>query len=149
MEKTMRACNNEVERAGLEEIMVEIKNQTRKVKRANNSIKKRWRRKKARERFYRNPYEAGKELLEPQTKMELKVSQEELNRVLVTMAVDPDREVPLGKLFQDQEALLFTCKPLWPLSIEIDDLCYFVCGNHLSWILRYGSNQILTSKTLH
>ena len=81
----------EDERAGLICVMDDLKSKRRSLVRAE-------RRKKARNKFYVNPFAAAKDILTPKCKCEPKVSNEVLNAYLLGVSSDPQRDAELYPL---------------------------------------------------
>ena len=74
------------------------KERRRTLKRAENTRKKRWRRKKTRERFYQDPFKTVKDVLSPKTNVQPDVSVEKLNKYVEEVVSDTYRDIPLGPL---------------------------------------------------
>ena len=76
----------------------DLKVQRKVARRAENSRKRRWKRKKLREKFYQNPFQVGKEILAEKSRASLKVEKEVINAYVKEVASDPLREIDLGNL---------------------------------------------------
>ena len=97
---TNLACNAESdhERGAILLVKTELLEKLRKMRRAENTRKARWRRKRARKNFYNNPFKASKDILSGEQKTRLKVSKETMDRFVQEVASDPQREADLPPL---------------------------------------------------
>ena len=86
------------ERPGLQVILAQIKTKLRSLRRSERNRKKRWRFKNANIKFKRNPYQAGKDLLDPRCHIKLSIGKETLDRYLSSIVRDELYDVPLVDL---------------------------------------------------
>ena len=93
-----RSALSEDERLGFTCVVDDLKERRRSLRRAENSRKKRWRRRKERARFYENPYQFSKNLLQPRVKASLNVSSATIDEYAKGVATDVLREQELGEL---------------------------------------------------
>ena len=98
MKKRIDAADLPEEKEGLSQLSAEITENIKAIRRAENSRKKRWKRKKQRTLFFKNPYAAGKEVLLPRVRKELSISTADLDVQLKSITADIDRDVPLKDL---------------------------------------------------
>ena len=85
----------DLEKPGLEALLGDIKQQILVLSRAENHRKRRKKKRKTREAFYRNPYAFAKKLFTAAKSGQLDVPQEELEAHLARTYSDPLKEVPL------------------------------------------------------
>ena len=64
LSKQVLSCLDE-ERPGLQALLSEVKSKLRSLRRSEKGRKKRWKAKAANKAFFKNPYHAGRELLDP------------------------------------------------------------------------------------
>ena len=86
------------ERPGLQVILAQVKTKLRSLRRSERNRKKRWRFKNANIKFKRNPYQAGKDLLDPKCHIKLSIGKETLDRYLSSIIRDQLYDVPLVDL---------------------------------------------------
>ena len=86
------------ERPGLQVILAQVKTKLRSLRRSERNRKKRWRFKNANIKFKRNPYQAGKDLLDPRCHIKLSIGKETLDRYLSSIVRDESYDVPLVDL---------------------------------------------------
>ena len=96
--KLARNCDNDEERGGLLLVRSELIDKKRQLRRAENSRKRRWRRRKAQKRFWNDPYKASKEILSDKVHVPLNVEKEVIDDYVRNVASDPLRDVDLGVL---------------------------------------------------
>ena len=93
-----RSALSEDERLGFTCVVDELKERTQRLRLAENSRKKRWRCRKEGARFYENPYQFSKYLLQPREKASLDVSSETIDEYVKGIATDVLQEQELGEL---------------------------------------------------
>ena len=83
---------------GLHDLLKPVKEKIKSLRRAEKHRKRRWLYKKAQSSFKFNPYQAGKDLLNPKSNISLCVSQEELDDHKSQTVKDPIYNTPLETL---------------------------------------------------
>ena len=97
--KKMKAAVNEEEELGFLCILDELKEERKKLVKAEHSRKRRWKRKHCRGKFYRDPFGVAREVLEPKEKsVPLDVSKEVLDQYVEEVSKDDLRDVDLTPL---------------------------------------------------
>ena len=91
-------ADTDEERGGLLLVRSELIEKKRSLRTAENSWKARWRRKKAKQTFYSDPYKACHEVLIGSNKARLRVSNDVMDEFVSEVASDPLRKVDLGPL---------------------------------------------------
>ena len=86
------------QRTALEQLLTNVKNKIRSLRKSEKSRKRRWLVKKAKNDFKSNPYNAGKTLLDPKCYVNLKVEQEDLDQQKPSSLIDSNCNVPLADL---------------------------------------------------
>ena len=97
LEQISLACTT-FEESALRNILKKLKQQLKIARRAENSRKRRWKRKKARQSFFKNPFEAAKNVLSPKVEGQLRVEKIILDDFLTSVLSDQDQQTPLGML---------------------------------------------------
>ena len=97
LEQISLACTSFEEQA-LRQLLSKVRSDLNNARRAENSRKRRWKRKKAKQAFVKNPFDAGKHVLSPKSEAHLKVNQQELDTFLATILSDKEQHTPLGNL---------------------------------------------------
>lgn len=98
LNSALSKANSEEEEAGIICLVDDQKSQRRNLRKAENTRKKRWRRKNMRKNFFRNPFGMAKEILSPRTSSQPEVSLEVLDAYIAEVARDELRETTLGPL---------------------------------------------------
>ena len=83
---------------GLQGLLTQTRLKLRKLRKSENSRKKRWKKKKIRAAFKENPFKAGKDLLKPRSSIKLVVDQVSLDTHLASRYRDKMRDCPLPPL---------------------------------------------------
>ena len=86
------------ERPQLESLWLERKQVRNRLRRAENGRKRRRERRRLRKTFYQNPFKVAKQMVSPTVPTQLSVEKEVLDKYVLDVASDPDREVDLGEL---------------------------------------------------
>ena len=86
------------QKKALDHLLLHVRSKIRSLRKAEKSRKRRWLLKKARNDFKRNPYKAGKSLLDPKCFVSLKVDQANLDQYKASSLNDQSYNVPLGRL---------------------------------------------------
>ena len=86
------------QQTALEQLLVDVKNKIRSLRKSEKSRKRRWLVKKAKNDFKSNPYNAGKTLLDPKCYVNLKVDQEDLDQHKSSSLIDINYDLPLVNL---------------------------------------------------
>ena len=76
----------------------ELIEKKRQLRRAENGRKRRWRRRKAQKKFWRDPYKASKDILSDKVHVPLNVDKEVIDDYVKRVASDPLRDAELGVL---------------------------------------------------
>ena len=92
----------------LEQLLTNVKNKIRSIRKSNKSHRWRWLVKKARKDFKANLYNAGKTLLDGNGSVNLKVEQEDLDQHKSSSLININYNIPLADLegFPDKPPLL-------------------------------------------
>ena len=96
--KKINKCQDVEERDGLLLVRDDLKEQKREARRKETSRKNRWKRNKARHKFYKDPYGACKSVLEEKSNKSLNVEKEVMDRYVQEVAEDNMRDIDLGEL---------------------------------------------------
>ena len=86
------------QRTALEQLLANVKYKIRSLRKSEKSRKRCWLVKKAKNDFKSNPYNAGKNLLDPKCYVNLKVKQEDLDQHKSSSLIDINYGVPLADL---------------------------------------------------
>ena len=89
---------SEAERPGLQELLTDLKRQILVISRAENQRKRRKRKRKARQSFYKNPYAFAKKLFSETKSGTVDVPQTELQAHLEKTYSDPLKNIPLDEI---------------------------------------------------
>ena len=87
-----------LEKPALLQLLNHVKQKIRCLRRSEKGRKKRWRRKKASSAFFKNPYEAGKKLLNPSSSEPLHVDKACMDAHKAASANDLNYKIPLTDL---------------------------------------------------
>ena len=130
LKKAWKNSQSDDERAGIDLLQDECKSKIRDLKRAECSRKRRWRRRKLRAKFFKDPYEVARNVLKPKVSCQPEVSKEILNQYVLNASSDPSRNVPLGNLDDlpvfDKELSRFDNSPF--------------CFNNFLYLLKHKRN---------
>ena len=86
------------QQTALTQLLISIKCKIRSLRKAGNARKCCWLIKRAKNKFNVNPYEAGKNLLDPKCYYSLNVDQQTLDQHKSSNLVDKNYDIPLGNL---------------------------------------------------
>ena len=86
------------QRITLEQLLTDVKNKIRSLRKTEKSRRRGWLVKKARNDFKANPYNAGKTLLDPKCYVNLKVEQADLDQHKSSSLIDINYNIPLADL---------------------------------------------------
>ena len=89
---------NNLARSSLLQQLNTVKEKIKHLRKGERSRKNRWKRKKALSSFAKNPYFAGKEILNPRCSSQLKVSKSEMDDFKRSNLADPFHSDPLPNL---------------------------------------------------
>ena len=95
--KRMREAD-QTERPGLEVLWLERKQVRNRLRRAENGKNRRRERRRLRKDFYQNPFKVAKQMVSLTTPTQLSVGKEVLDKYVLDVASDPDRDVELEEL---------------------------------------------------
>ena len=98
LKKTYKRVGSDEERSALAALVSEYRDKLSKLRRAENSRKRRWRRKNTRSRFFKDPFGVAREVLTPKVLSQPTVSHSVLDHHLKSLSRDDRRDVPLGEL---------------------------------------------------
>ena len=98
LKKAWKEASTEIERTGIDLLEDEVKDNLKKLTRQECNRKRRWRRRKARSKFFRDPFGTTREVLSPRVDTNLAVSKEDLDTFMHAACSDAMRDVPLGDL---------------------------------------------------
>ena len=96
--KLAKRSDTDEERGSYLLLRSELVEKKREVRRAEGKQKRRWRKKRARDRFFKDPYGVAKEILGKKVNAQLKIGKEEFDQYVSGVASDAMREVELGEL---------------------------------------------------
>ena len=94
----IEACIDLEQKSALELLLQDVRTRLRAIRKGENSRKKRWRRRQAMKSFFKNPYQAGKDVLDPKCYNALSVEQDILDSFKASSVSDPLRDEPLPHL---------------------------------------------------
>ena len=86
------------QRIALEQLLTDVKNKIRSLRKTEKSRRRGWLVKKARNDFKANPYNAGKTLLDPKRYVNLKVGQADLDQHKSSSIIDINYNIPHADL---------------------------------------------------
>ena len=98
LKKAYKRVSSDEERTGICSLVDEYRVRLKNLRQAECSRKRRWRRKNTRSRFFKDPYGVARSVLSPKVVSQPNVPQEELDRYLLPLSRDVQRDVPLGDL---------------------------------------------------
>ena len=98
LKKAYLKASSEDEKAGISCIQAELKAKWKALRTAEYNRKRRWRRRKLRSTFFKDPFKVAKEILSPKISSEPAVSKETLDDFLKETYSDEKRDIPLGEL---------------------------------------------------
>ena len=75
-----------------------VRGRLRVLRRGESSRKKRWKTKRAYQKFLKNPYQAGKDVLDPVCSIQLQCNQSSLDVFKAKTLCDPSHDTPLPPL---------------------------------------------------
>ena len=122
------------QRTALEQLLANVKYKIRSLRKSEKSRKRRWLVKKAKNDFKSNPYNAGKNLLDPKCYVNLKVKEEDLDQHKSSSLIDINYDVPLA----DLEGL-----PHKPLLQKFFQLIVFLLNSSFKYYLHGEMHQLL------
>ena len=79
LQNQLKSCDNEVSFSSLQLLLDNVRLRLRRLRKGEKNRKKRWKIKQANKDFLNNPYEAGKKVLDPESKIFLKCDKEDLD----------------------------------------------------------------------
>ena len=86
------------EKKGLESLLADVRGKLRKFRRGERNRKRRWKLKSASRAFFKNPYQAGKDVLDPKSNVNLETDKDSLDKHKSSSVADPLRNFPLPPL---------------------------------------------------
>ena len=92
------SCTEEILRAGLISLLESVRQRLRNFRRGEKNRKKRWKVKHAYQSFLKNPYDAGKMVLDPKCDVKLNCDKSFLDQFKFKNLSDPLRNFPLPQL---------------------------------------------------
>ena len=98
LESSLNKAKTEEESEGIKELLGSQRAKRKMLKKAENSRKKRWRRKNMKNNFQKNPFGIVKDILSRKSRCHPEVSVETLNVFLEEVTKDELRDSPLGPL---------------------------------------------------
>ena len=82
----------------LQTLLENVRTRLRILRHSESSRKRRWKIKKANQQFLKNPYQAGKAVLDPKCEIQLQCDQSSLDTFKAKILSDPSRNIPLPPL---------------------------------------------------
>ena len=116
----IHTCQDETSKANLAELLNIVRRRLQNFRRGEKNRKKRWKIKKAFQSFSKNPYEAGKTILDPKCEAKLKCSRFSLDQHKTTTLSDQFHNIPLPHLEGLPPAPL-QCSDFNDSSLKIED----------------------------
>ncbi|XP_057299380.1 uncharacterized protein LOC130630000 [Hydractinia symbiolongicarpus] len=96
--RTLKSTSDPVEKSNMQNLLDDILAKLRLLRRGERNKKRRWKISNARRAFSRNPYLAGKNILDPKCSIKLEVARNEMDSHNHSTLNDPSRHIPLSDL---------------------------------------------------
>ena len=106
----LSSANSEHDIVGLQLILDSTRKELRSIRKKDNCRKKRWLRNRDRKKFKKDPFKAGKDLLNAKSSVSLSVSQDLLDAHMAPLYEDKLRDLPLPPLLGLPKSVTITSK---------------------------------------
>ena len=98
LKNQINICDDRSEQQSLQALLKGVMEKLRNIRRGERNRKKRWKIKNANKSFFRNPYIAGKSILDPKCNIKLNVAKDTLDKHKASSINDPLHNIPLPPL---------------------------------------------------
>ena len=98
LKNQINICDDRSEQQSLQALLKGVMEKLRNIRRGERYRKKRWKIKNANKSFFRNPYTAGKSILDPKCNIKLNVAKDTLDKHKASSVNDPLHNIPLPPL---------------------------------------------------